>query len=129
MRMGLPPWPETSPSTTLGFFWTQEILYFCTVFYEVTPIRRDGVAAPRWQLGSLPIFRGRLRVQEEYLKEFARKSRVAALLEGDPVSPLYDVQLLATLGDRLVLTGFEIVDLGGREGHYLQTWLMKPYQL
>lgn len=104
-------------------------LYTYPVFYDVTPIRRDGVATPRWQLGSLPVSRGRLRVEEQYLKAFARTSRVAALLEGDPLPPMYDVQLLATLGDSLVLTGFEIVDLGGREGHYLQTWLAKPCHL
>lgn len=89
-------------------------------------LRRKGLAVPRWQVGSLPVFRGRLVVDEIRMPDMGRSSRQALLTEGDDLDghapALYDTQLLRLTSEVMVLTGFEIDGSEVNEVHYLQTW-------
>lgn len=72
----------------------------------------------------LPRLRGELLVQDEYIQDFSRTVRVARIKEQSDAI-LYDVQLLHTLGDLLVLSGFERqVTLSGAVADYAQSWLV-----
>lgn len=89
-------------------------------------LRRQGVVLPRWQLGSLPAFRGRLTVWDRNMPEMSRTLRVAVLSEGDDINgkapELYDVQLLSMNSHLMVLSGFEIDVSKVNPVHYMQTW-------
>lgn len=110
-----------------GFFFACPVrLYACTVFCEVTLIRRNGTPVPRWQLGTLKPYRGSVLVREETPDDLGRTCRMAYLADLPDGPRLYDVQLLQMTGRWLVLSGFERVDVGGRVADMAQTWLCEP---
>lgn len=93
---------------------------------EIVLIRTDGVLAPRWQLGNLPVLRGELVIRDEQVPDLGRSSKMAFLAGLEHSPRLYDTVLIGTQGAWLSLSGFERVDLGGRWADYAQTWLVTP---
>lgn len=87
---------------------------------------------PRWQLGTLPVHTGHLRVKDEYLGELGRYSRLALLV---PLTPgagalqLQDVVLLGSCDNWLTLAGLERTEQGTSYADYAQTWLVTPRAL
>lgn len=123
-------WPSLAAPGLHGFACPlKQILYIYTVVYDLLRVRRDGMLLPRWQLGSLAPARGVLTVRDTYLKDLGRHSMVATLVGMDKVPDLVDVTLLETLGEHLVLTGFERSDdRSGNRVDYAQTWLLRASQ-
>lgn len=68
---------------------------------------------------------GRLVVEDEYIPELCRHVRIARLI-GDQIPRLCDATLVRTLGDDLVLIGFERIDNDlGRAADYAQSWYVR----
>lgn len=109
---------------------TPSILYISTVLFDVIRTRRHGVLLPRWQLGSLPRYRGVLVVEERRDPEFGRTLRIARLIDmsrpTDDPPWLMDSVLLQANDSRLVLTGFERIEDGITKTDYAQTWILEP---
>lgn len=106
------------------------LLYICAVIFDVIRTRKNGVLVPRWQLGSLPRYRGRLIVDERHDVNLGRAVRQARLLDdGRPIDDppwLMDPVLLHANDSRLVLTGFERISDGITTTDYAQTWILEP---
>lgn len=106
-----------------------QMLYICTVFCTVRLVRKAGAPVPRWQLGSLPAFRGNLVVRDEYQKDLGRFSRVADLIPLETAGPrlrLFDVVLLGTNSSWLTLSGSERIEHGADFADVAQTWHVTP---
>lgn len=101
------------------------MLYIYTVFVRVLRFRENGVPVPRWRWATLQPYVGQLVVEDDHVPDLGRHVRIARLI-GDEIPRLYDATLVRTLGDDLVLTGFERMnnDLG-RVADYAQSWYVR----
>lgn len=96
--------------------------------FEVRLTRREGRAIPRWQVGSVPAYRGHLIVTDDRDPELNRLCRCAKLVVPDQheqplIAPLWDAILIYANYDWFVLTGFERIDTLGYQQHFAQSWL------
>lgn len=91
-------------------------------------VRKEGWVLPRFRACMYIAKRGVLVLREEHVKDFSRTMRIARLVTttGAPnadVPPLYDATLAWCDGSRLILTGFERLEVGvGRWIDYAQSW-------
>ncbi len=97
--------------------------------FEVRRTRREGKPVPRWQLGIVTPYRGHLIITEERDPDLNRLCRCAKLIVPDShqqpqIEPLWDVTLIYSSYEWLVLAGFERIEtLGGDQRHYAQSWV------
>ena len=74
--------------------------------------------------------RGVLTIREEYDPERRRHVRVARVVGGQnqPIPPLFDVQITASVSGKWSLLGFERVEAGPLADEHLfgQAWLVEP---
>lgn len=97
------------------------------MLYQVRCLRKRGIEVPRHGLEDLPAPTGRLLVAQSRKRMLGRTIRLARLvdIEGptDLLPPLLDARLIWLEDNRLTLSGFERLSVGGRNTDFAQSWL------
>ena len=92
--------------------------------------RYNGRIVYRHASGLLRIVRGVMALKITSVPALSRASFTATFLcdapGGDDPLPLHDAHLVHADETRLILSGYECVEDGGRDVHYGQTWVLVP---
>lgn len=97
--------------------------------WMVRRVCRDGRIIGNWHLAAAQQVRGRIVIEEaqdEVRKRQVRVARVVSAASSTPIPPLYDVQLLASIGGQWSLTGYERLPAAGlaEEAAFQQSWIL-----
>jgi hypothetical protein len=93
---------------------------------QITCLRKEGKAYPRWQLANLASYTGELRIEESREENLSRFMRRARLLDHEQdklevLPPLMDAAVLWLKENKMAITGFERIE----STDYAQTWLVE----